>query len=178
METINYREHIREVEDFPKEGITFYDIAPLLGNGAIFASAITEMAEPLRGTIDKVVGFDARGFVFGSAVAHELGVGFAMLRKPGKLPGQVASVDYGLEYGKNTLELQADVVRRGERVALVDDIIATGGTAQAGIELVRGQGGEVVEFTALIDLPDLGGSKAIEAHAVPVRTILTIEHEA
>lgn len=173
METISYREHIREVEDFPKEGIKFYDIAPLLGNGAIFASAIAEMAEPLRGNVDKVVGFDARGFVFGAAVAHQLGVGFAMLRKPGKLPGEVAHVEYGLEYGTNALELQADGVSEGERVALVDDVIATGGTAQAGIELVRGQGAEIVEFTALIDLPHLGGSEAIKALGVPVRPLVT-----
>lgn len=178
METINYREHIKEVEDFPKRGIKFYDIAPLIGNGAIFASAIAEMAEPLRGNIDKVVALDARGFVFGSPIARELGVGMAMLRKPGKLPGEVTTVEYGLEYGTNALELQAGAVQQGERVALVDDLVATGGTAQAGIELVRSQGGEVVEFTALIDLPHLGGSKAIEAHGVPVRTLLTIDHGA
>lgn len=177
METIRYREYIREVEDFPKPDITFYDIAPLLGNGAIFASAIAEMAEPLRGNVDKIVGFDARGFVFGSAVAHNLGVGFAMLRKPGKLPGEVSRVEYGLEYGTNELELQSDAIAKGERVALVDDLVATGGTAQAGIELVRGRGGEVVEFTALIDLPHLGGSAAIAHHDVPVRTLLTIDHQ-
>lgn len=174
---VEYSNYINEIKDFPKEGVRYYDIAPLLGNGAVFAAAVGEMAEPLRGEIDKVVGFDARGFLFGAAVAHELGVGFAMLRKPGKLPGETDHVEYGLEYGVNALELQAGAVGTGERVALVDDVIATGGTAGAGIELVRRQGGEIVEFTALIDLPHLGGGERIKKAAVPVRTLLCITME-
>lgn len=175
METINYREHIREVKDFPKDNITFYDVAPLIGRGALFASAISEMTEPLRGSVDKVIGFDARGFVFGAAVANELGVGFAMLRKPGKLPSDVKRIDYGLEYGTNALELQADALSERDRVALVDDVIATGGTARAGIELVRSMGAAIVGFTALIDLPHLGGRAAIEEVGVPVRPLITID---
>jgi adenine phosphoribosyltransferase len=170
---IDLQSYVREVEDFPKEGILFYDVAPLIGNGAVFAAAVHELAEPLRGNVDKIVGFDARGFLFGAAMAHELGIGFAMLRKPGKLPGKVESTAYALEYGNDGLELQSDAVDEGERVALVDDVIATGGTARAGIELVRRRGAHIVEFTALIDLPRLGGSKAIEAEGVPVRTIMS-----
>lgn len=143
----------------------------------MFAAAVREMAEPLRGEVDKVVGFDARGFLFGAAVAHELGVGMAMLRKPGKLPGEVTSVDYGLEYGKNTLELQAGVVQQGERIALVDDVIATGGTALAGIELVRQQGGEVLSFSTLIDLPHLGGGDNIAEQGVAVYSVLQLGGE-
>lgn len=171
----DFDSYIRTVENFPKEGIRFYDIAPLLGNGAVFAAVISEMATPLRGNVDKIVGFDARGFVFGAAIAHELGIGFTMLRKPGKLPGTVEHVEYGLEYGENALELQADGVREGERVALVDDVIATGGTAKAGIELVRRRGGRIVSFTALIDLPHLGGSEAIESAGVPVHAVITFD---
>lgn len=174
---VEYSNYINEVKDFPKEGVRFYDIAPLLGNSAVFAAAVSEMAEPLRDSVDKVVGFDARGFLFGAAVAHELGIGFAMLRKPGKLPGQVERVEYGLEYGTNALELQEDAVSEGERVVLIDDVIATGGTARAGIELVRRCGAKIVEFTALIDLPYLGGSEAIISDDVPVRSIVTINKE-
>lgn len=173
----DFRSHVRQVEDYPNPGIRFYDISPLLGNGAIFASVVQEMADPLRDRVDKIVGFDARGFLFGAAIAHELGVGFAMLRKPGKLPGSVEQVEYGLEYGRNALEIQSDAVSKGERVALIDDVIATGGTARAGIELVRRRGAKIVEFTALIDLPHLGGSEVINIEGIPVRAIMTINKE-
>lgn len=178
MERVQYSDFIREVEDFPEPGIRFYDIAPLLGNNALFADAIRDMADPLRSEVDKVVGFDARGFIFGAPLALELGVGFAMLRKPGKLPGDVEQVEYGLEYGSNSLELQVGAVESGERVLLVDDVIATGGTAQAGIQLVRNQGAEVVGFSALVNLPHLGGSSAIQAAGVPVRTLVSYDKDA
>lgn len=177
MEKLHYREYIEEVEDFPEKGVRFYDIAPLLGNNALFASAIQEMAAPYRNNVDKIVGFDARGFLFGMPLAAELGVGFAMLRKPGKLPGDVARIDYELEYGTNSLELQTNAVAPNERVVLVDDVIATGGTAQAGIELVRQRGAEVVGFTAMIDIPHLGGSAAIENAGVPVQALVRYEKE-
>jgi adenine phosphoribosyltransferase len=170
-----YRDHIRAVKDFPKPGILFYDIAPLLANGAVFSHLIDDMASLLEGQIDKVVGFDARGFVFGGAIAAKLGIGFTMLRKPGKLPGETERVGYSLEYGDNELELQAGMIDGGERVALVDDVIATGGTALAGIELVRKQGAKIVEFCSLIDLPRLGGSKRIIDAGVPVRAFLELE---
>jgi adenine phosphoribosyltransferase len=168
------RKYVREVDNFPENGVKFYDIAPLLGNGAVFAAAVREMAEPLRGNVDKVVGFDARGFLFGAAIANELGVGMAMLRKPGKLPGDVARVDYALEYGVNSLELQSDAIARDERVVLVDDVIATGGTALAGIELVRSKGGNIVGFSALIDLPHLGGSKKISEKDIAVHAVMEL----
>ena len=170
----HYKAHVRTVEDFPNEGVRFYDIAPLLGNGAVFGSLVKDMSEPLRGKVDKIVGFDARGFLFGGAMAAELGVGFVMLRKPGKLPGQTESLSYDLEYGSNTLEIQADSIMEGDDIALVDDIIATGGTALAGIELVKKCGGNIIEFCAVIDLPVLGGSDKIEQANVPVRAIMAM----
>ena len=174
MEKRDLKKYVRTVENFPEPGIRFYDIAPLLGNHGALTAAVHEMSEPLQGKIDKIVGFDARGFLFGAAMALELGVGFVMLRKPGKLPGAVTSVDYGLEYGSNTLQIQSDAVCEGERVALVDDVIATGGTALAGIDLVRRNGGRVVAFSALIDLPHLGGSKLIVANDVPVNAVMQL----
>lgn len=173
-ENIDYRQFIRDVEDFPSQGIRFYDIAPLIGNGAVFSALIKEMAEPLRDRVTKVVGFDARGFLFGGAIAAELGIGCALLRKPGKLPGKTFESNYDLEYGSNQLQIQADSVDHGERIALVDDIIATGGTAIAGIELVRACGGEVVEFSSVLDLTELQGSSRIADIGVPVRSILSI----
>ncbi|MEO6761175.1 MAG: adenine phosphoribosyltransferase [Candidatus Saccharimonadales bacterium] len=173
----DYRKYIQTIEDFPKPGIRFYDISPLLGSGTVFASAIADMSKPLRDQVNKIVGFDARGFVFGAAMALELGVGFVMLRKPGKLPGTIESVNYGLEYGTNTLEMQTDAIGSGDRVVLVDDVIATGGTARAGIELVRRVGGEVVAFSALLDLPALGGSQSISKLNVPVHSLLRISNE-
>lgn len=176
-ESINYQDHIRSVENFPKPGIRFYDIAPLIGNGAIFASLVHDIAEPLRGSISKVVGFDARGFIFGGAVAAELGIGFVMLRKPGKLSGDVYSQSYDLEYGTNTIELQSDVLSSSDDVLLIDDVIATGGTAVAGIELVRKTGARIVEFCSVIDLPALGGSDKIKQQGVPVRSFATYSGE-
>lgn len=174
MEKAELQKYVREVEDFPTPGVRFYDIAPLLGDGAVFAAAVHEMAEPLRGNVDKVVGFDARGFLFGAAMAHELGVGFAMLRKPGKLPGAVERVEYNLEYGTNALEIQKGAVAVNERVAMVDDVIATGGTALAGIELVRRCGAKIVSFSTLIDLPHLGGSQQIHEAGVPVHAVMEL----
>ncbi len=169
---IDYKAYIRAVDNFPKPGIRFYDIAPLLGNGAVFSSVIKEMAEPLRGEISKIVSFDARGFLFGSAMAAELEIGNVMLRKPGKLPGETYSITYDLEYGSNTIEIQSDVIESGEKVALVDDVIATGGTALAGIDLVRKCGGTIIEFCALVDLPQLGGSAKIIDQNIPVRAVI------
>ncbi|MEO6109712.1 MAG: adenine phosphoribosyltransferase [Candidatus Saccharimonadales bacterium] len=170
---MNYADHIRTIEDFPEPGILFYDIAPLLGNGAIFANAIHDMAEPLRGRVNQVVGLDARGFVFGAAMALELGVGLTMVRKAGKLPGETIQLDYALEYGTNTIELQTDTLGSKDKVVLVDDVIATGGTAVASVELVRRTGATIVEFCSAIDLPSLGGSELIKATDVPVRSLVS-----
>lgn len=169
-----YGEYVREVENFPKPGVRFYDMAPLIGNGAVFAALINDIAEPLEGKITKVVGFDARGFIFGGAVAAQLGIGCAMLRKPGKLPGDTHSVSYELEYGSNTLEIQSDAISNYDKVLLIDDVIATGGTALAGIELARKCGATIVEFCALIDLPHLGGSNKIADEGVPTRAFISI----
>ena len=168
----NFAEHVRTVQDFPEAGVLFYDIAPLVGNGAIFASLISEMAEPLRDEVTKVACFDARGFIFGAPLATELGVGMTMLRKAGKLPGQTKKQDYGLEYGRNTLEIQADALTNEDKVVLVDDVIATGGTAEAGIDIVRSFGANIVQFCAVMDLPHLGGSAKIAERGIEVRSIM------
>lgn len=167
-------QYVRTVEDFPQPGVRFYDIAQLIGNGAVFAELIETLSEPLQGRVSKVVGYDARGFVFGGAMAARLGAGLVMLRKPGKLPGETHAVSYDLEYGSTELEIQTQALEQSEAVVLVDDVIATGGTALAGIELVQRCGAEIVEFCSVIDLPHLGGSDKIAAAGVPVRTVLTL----
>lgn len=168
------KQAIRTIENFPSPGIRFYDIGPILADAALYNHVVRAMAEPLRGRVTKVVGFDARGFIFGGAVAHILQVGFVPLRKSGKLPGEVERVSYELEYGRNTLELQKGLLSIDDRVVLVDDVIATGGTVLAGAELVRAQGAEIVECCALVDLPNLGGSVLLEAAGVPVRTLIEL----
>ncbi len=166
--------HIDTVEDFPKPGIKFYDIAPLLGSSALFAETIELMADDIEG-VTKVAAFDARGFLFGVPLAQRLKAGFVMLRKPGKLPGDTDSVAYDLEYGSDGLELQSGKITAEDRVVLVDDVIATGGTALAGVELVRNTGAEIANFTTLIDLKELGGSQRIIDAGVAVRAVLTVE---
>lgn len=174
----NYESHIRVVEDFPKQGINFYDIAPLIGESAVFKGAVNEMAEPLVGNITKVVAFDARGFVFGSSVATEADAGLVMLRKPGKLPGLVLSEKYKLEYGEAELELQEGVLTEDDVVVLIDDVIATGGTALAGIKLVQKTKATIKEFCSLIDLEELGGSRRINEVGVAVRSLIKIGERA
>jgi adenine phosphoribosyltransferase len=151
---------IRTVEDFPKPGISFKDISPLLANPEAFREVVRMMAEQVQTTqTDVVVGLDARGLIFGIAVAQELDLPFVMARKPGKLPGETVSVDYGLEYGKNTIEMQKDSISPGSRVAIVDDVLATGGTAAAAGSLVRELGGTVSGYFFAIELVSLDGSK-------------------
>ncbi len=173
-EELDLKPYVRSVENFPSEGIRFYDIAPLLGNVAVFSNLINELADPLRGEVTKVVGFDARGFLFGGALAMELGVGFAMLRKPGKLPGTTHKVSYDLEYGSNSLEIQTDVLDTNDKVVMIDDVIATGGTALAGVELIEKCGAEVKEFCSVIDLPHLGGSQKLTERGVAVRAMISL----
>ena len=152
------RAFIRDVPDFPKPGILFRDITPLLGNASALRDSIRAMAEPFRNDrIDCVVGTEARGFIFGTAVALELGAGFVPARKPGKLPYKTADVSYELEYGSDTVEMHVDGVKKGQRVLVVDDLIATGGTARATVELVRQRGAEVVGCAFLIELDFLSG---------------------
>lgn len=170
------RAAIRTIPDYPKKGILFRDITTLLGDAKAFRKAIDELVQPwCGGKIDKVVGMEARGFILGGAVAHQLSTGFVPIRKKGKLPYETVSVSYELEYGTDQMEMHVDAVRKGERVLLVDDLIATGGTAEGAIRLLQRMGAEVVAACFVIDLPDLGGAKKIEAMGVPVRTLVAFE---
>jgi adenine phosphoribosyltransferase len=152
------RKLIRDIPDFPKPGIMFRDITPLLADPSGLALAVELMANPFRGkNIDLVVGAESRGFIFGTAVACCLSAGFVVVRKPGKLPHQRVSMSYDLEYGKDTLEMHADALVKGQRVVVVDDLLATGGTMKACCDLVRQLGGELVGAAVLIELTDLPG---------------------
>ena len=153
---------IRDVPDFPTPGILFRDITPLLASGEAFATAVRALADPFRSDgVAKVVGIEARGFMFGAAVARELSVGFVPARKAGKLPRASVRVAYGLEYGRDSLEVHADAVSRGERTLIVDDVLATGGTARAAAELVERLGGEVAGLAFLIELRALDGRRQL-----------------
>lgn len=153
---------IRTIPDYPKPGILFRDITTLLGDAAAFREAVNGLVADWReAKVDKVAGLEARGFILGGAVAAALGVGFVPVRKKGKLPHQTIRVQYALEYGTDELELHVDAVKPGERVLIIDDLIATGGTAGAAIELLRRGGAHVVGAGFVIDLPDLGGAKKL-----------------
>jgi adenine phosphoribosyltransferase len=170
------RAAIRTIPDYPKKGILFRDITTLLGDAKAFRKAVDELVQPWAGAkIEKVAGMEARGFILGGAVAHQLSAGFIPIRKKGKLPHKTVSVAYELEYGTDEMEMHEDAVRPGEKVILVDDLIATGGTATGAIRLLQRQGAEVVAACFVIDLPDLGGAKKIEALGVPVRSLIAFE---
>jgi adenine phosphoribosyltransferase len=157
------RAGIRDVPDFPKKGIVFKDITPLLGDHALFHASIDLFLDRCRGKkIDKIVGIDARGFLFGSTVAYELGVGFVPIRKRGKLPYKTEIAKYSLEYGEAEMEMHIDAMMRGERVVLVDDLLATGGTSAAAAALIKKVGGELLEAQFLIELGFLNGRKQLE----------------
>ena len=165
--------HIRTIPDYPQPGILFRDITTLLANPLGFRACIDELVWPFLTTdIDYVAGIEARGFILGGAVAHELGRGFVPIRKKGKLPARVIGQEYELEYGVDTVEIHADAIKKGDRVLVVDDLIATGGTARAAIELVHRSGGEVVAAAFVIDLPDLGGSARLRENDVLVHTLV------
>lgn len=167
---------IRSIPDYPKPGIIFRDITTLLSDASAYGRAVELLAAPLRELkIDKIVGLEARGFIFGGAVARELGVGFIPVRKKGKLPREVVSVSYALEYGEDTMEMHVDAVEKGERVVVIDDLIATGGTAEAAIKLLQQQGAEVVAASFVIDLPDLGGKEKLVALGAKVFTLVEFE---
>ncbi len=173
---MNLTEVIRTIPDYPKPGILFRDITTLLGDARAFRQTIDELVQPLAGAkIDKVAGIEARGFILGGAVAHQLSVGFIPLRKKGKLPHTVIGEDYDLEYGKDRLEIHIDALEKGERVLLVDDLIATGGTAFAGIRLLERAGANVVGCSFVIDLPDLGGADKLRAIGKPVTALVAFE---
>ena len=167
---------IRTIPDYPKKGILYRDITTLLGNARAFRRAIDELVQPWAGTkIDKVAGMEARGFILGGAVAHQLSTGFIPIRKKGKLPHKTVTIGYSLEYGLDEMEMHADAVAAGEKVILVDDLLATGGTAEGAVKLLRSIGAEVVAACFVIDLPELGGAKKLEALKVPVRTLIAFE---
>jgi len=156
------RAGVRDVPDFPKKGIVFKDITPILNNSALFKASIDVFLERCRGRkIDKVVGIDARGFLFGSVVAYELGVGFVPLRKKGRLPYKTESAKYSLEYGEAEMELHIDAITRGERIILIDDLLATGGTSASAATLIKKVGGELLEAIFLIELEFLHGREKL-----------------
>jgi adenine phosphoribosyltransferase len=170
------KRYIRTIPDYPHPGIMFRDITTLLANLHAFRAAIDELVWPfLKSDIGYVAGIEARGFILGGAVAHVLGRGFVPIRKKGKLPYRVIGQEYSLEYGVDTIEIHADAIRKGDRVLLVDDLIATGGTAEAATELIRRSGGELVAAAFVIDLPDLGGAKRLAAKDVAVHTLVSFQ---
>jgi adenine phosphoribosyltransferase len=167
---------IRSIPDYPKAGIIFRDITTLLGDARAFRAAVDRLVQPWAGSkIDKVAGIEARGFILGGAVAHQASAGFIPIRKKGKLPFKRVSVGYSLEYGLDEMEMHEDAINPGERVVLVDDLIATGGTAEAAIKLLKQMGGEVLAACFVIDLPDLGGAEKLRKLGVPVRTLVSFE---
>lgn len=167
---------IRTIPDYPKSGILFRDITTLLGDARAFRRAVDELVHPYAGTkVDKVAGIEARGFILGGAIAHQLSSGFIPIRKKGKLPHDTVRIAYSLEYGIDEMEMHKDAVKPGERVILVDDLIATGGTAEGAAKLLRQMGADIVAACFVIDLPDLGGRAKLEALGVPVRTLVAYE---
>ncbi len=172
------KSRIRTIPHYPKDGIMFRDITTLLQDPFGFRKVVDELVQPYAGVrIDVVAGIEARGFILGGAVAHQLSVGFVPVRKKGKLPQDTFSQEYELEYGTDEVEIHQDAVRRGEHVLLVDDLIATGGTAEAAVKLIRQAGGEVVGCSFIVDLPDIGGRKKVEDLGVKVLTLCEFEGE-
>ncbi|MBQ2260781.1 MAG: adenine phosphoribosyltransferase [Loktanella sp.] len=174
MKTV--RDYIRTIPDFPHEGIMFRDVTTLFSDARGFRMAIDQLLHPYAGTpIDKVVGLEARGFILGGAIAHQLSVGFVPIRKQGKLPGKTITQAYQLEYGEAVMELHDDALQQGEKVLLVDDLLATGGTAEAGIRLIERLGAEVIGCAFIIDLPDLGGAERLAKLGMQVHSLCAFE---
>ncbi len=173
---LDLRDYVRTIPDYPKPGIMFRDITTLLGHPEAFHHAVSELADRHDGhDIQKVAGIEARGFILGGALAHLLGVGFVPVRKQGKLPYHVIGHDYELEYGTDRVEIHVDAVAKGERVLLVDDLIATGGTAAAAVKLIEQSGGKLLEASFIIELPALGGRKRLEEMGCPVHSLISFE---
>lgn len=174
MKTV--KDYIRTIPDFPHEGIMFRDVTTLFADPRGFRMAVDEMLHPFVGVqIDLVVGLEARGFILGGAIAHQLSVGFVPIRKQGKLPGKAISEAYTLEYGEAVVEIHDDAIEAGQKILVVDDLLATGGTAEAGIKLVERLGGEIVACSFVIDLPELGGRKKLEDMGMAVHTLCDFE---
>jgi len=167
---------IRSIPDYPQPGIIFRDITTLLGDARAFRRSVDELVHPYAGRkVDKIAGIEARGFILGGAVAHQLSAGFVPIRKKGKLPHETVRVAYSLEYGVDEMEIHTDAIGQDERVILVDDLIATGGTALAAVNLLRRIGADVIAACFVIDLPDLGGADKLRALGVNVRTLIGFE---
>lgn len=174
--TRTVKDFIRTIPDFPHEGIMFRDVTTLFADPQGFRMAVDQLVAPFAGQrIDKVVGLEARGFILGGAVAHQLSTGFVPVRKAGKLPGRVIGQDYTLEYGEARVELHDDAIQPGERVLVVDDLLATGGTAEAGIRLIERLGGEIAGCAFVIDLPELGGRDRLEKLGMSLVTLCAFE---
>ena len=170
------QDYIRTIPDFPHEGILFRDVTTLFQDPRGFRLAVDQLLAPFVGEqIDMVAGLEARGFILGGAVAHQLSKGFVPVRKKGKLPARTIAQDYQLEYGSATVEIHDDAVEAGRKVLIVDDLLATGGTAEAGIKLIERLGAEVVGCAFVVDLPDLGGRAKLEAMGVPVHALCSYE---
>ena len=170
------KDYIRTIPDFPHEGIQFRDVTTLFGDPRGLRMCVDQLLHPFAGEpIDKVVGLEARGFILGGAVAHQLSVGFVPIRKAGKLPGPVIAQAYELEYAEAVVEIHDDAVTAGERILLVDDLLATGGTAEAGITLVEKLGGEIVGCAFVVDLPELGGRRKLEGLGFDVHALCAFE---
>ena len=165
------RSHVRDVPDFPSEGVLFRDITPLIADGPAFDALITALADAYRGRIDAVAGLESRGFILAAPLAARLGIGMIMVRKAGRLPGPVLGVDYSLEYGTARLEVRAETVQDGSRVLVLDDVLATGGTAAAAIALIEQAGGQVRSLAMLLELEALAGRRKLEGYEV--QSVLT-----
>ncbi|MBC7281382.1 adenine phosphoribosyltransferase [Hoeflea sp.] len=170
------RAAIRTIPDYPKPGILFRDITTLLGQPRAFRRAVDELVHPYAGLrVSKIAGIEARGFILGGAMAHQLSAGFIPIRKKGKLPHETVRVAYSLEYGVDEMEMHKDAIAEGESVILVDDLIATGGTAEGAVRLLRQMGADIIAACFVIDLPDLGGRRKLEDLGVQVRTLISYE---
>ena len=170
------KDYIRTIVDFPHEGILFRDVTTLFADPRGFRMCVDQLLAPYAGMrIDKVAGLEARGFILGGAVAHQLSTGFIPIRKKGKLPGAVISESYTLEYGEATVEVHDDAILPGEKVLLVDDLLATGGTAEAGIKLIERLGAQVVGCAFVVDLPDLGGRKKLQTLGMDVHALCAFD---
>lgn len=173
---MDFKPSIRTIPDYPKKGIQFRDVTTLFGNPRAFRAAVDALVQPYAGVqVDKIAGIEARGFILGGAVAHQLSTGFVPVRKKGKLPWKTLSEEYDLEYGKDQVEIHLDAVKPGDHVVVVDDLIATGGTAFAAIKLLERAGAKVIGCLFLVDLPDLGGADKIRALGMDVTTLVAFE---
>jgi len=176
MDKIGIKKYIRTIKDFPHEGIMFRDVTTLFSDPTGFDLSISEILSSIKSNgIDKVVGIEARGFIMGGALANRLRCGFVPIRKSGKLPGAIISQDYQLEYGSDTLEVHVDSIEPGERVLLVDDLLATGGTAEAGVKLIEKLGGNIISCNFIVNLPDLGGSEKLANLGIPAHFLCSFD---